>query len=58
MTILESLDKYVAYHHFKLSENVQFGIHHVPGTASGHGSHEKCEDLCCAKLVNYILEPI
>jgi hypothetical protein len=47
--ILEGLDKYVAYHHFKLFENVQFGIlisqHHIPGTASGHGSHKKCEDL-------------
>jgi hypothetical protein len=60
--ILEGLDKYVAYRHFKFFENVQFGItisqHHIPGTASGHESHNKFEDLCCAELVNYILEPI
>jgi hypothetical protein len=60
--ILEGLDKYVAYHHFKFFENVQFGIstsqHHIPGTASAHGSHKKCEDLRWAELVNYILEPI
>jgi hypothetical protein len=41
-------------------KNVQFGIsisqHHISGTTSGHGSHNKFEDLCCAKLVNYILE--
>jgi hypothetical protein len=47
--LLEGLDKYVAYHHFKFFENVQFGIsisqHHIPGTANGHGSHKKCEDL-------------
>jgi hypothetical protein len=37
--ILEGLDNYVAYHHFKFFENVQFGIsfsqHHIPDTASG-----------------------
>jgi hypothetical protein len=60
--ILKGLDKYVAYRHFKFFENVQFGIsiseHHIPGTASGHGSHKKFEELCCAELINYILEPI
>jgi hypothetical protein len=60
--ILEGLDNYVAYCHFKFSKNVQFGIsisqHHIPGTASGHGSHKELEDLCCAELVNYFLEPI
>jgi hypothetical protein len=60
--ILEGLDKYVAYHHFQFFESVQSGIsisqHHIPITASGHGSHKKFEDLCCAELVNYILEPI
>jgi hypothetical protein len=60
--ILEGLDNYVAYRHFKLFENAQFGIlisqHHIPGTTSGHGSHKKLEDLCCAELVNYILKPI
>jgi hypothetical protein len=59
---LEGLDKYVAYHHFKFFENVQFGIsisqHHIPGTASGNGSHKECEDLCCAELVNYILNQL
>jgi hypothetical protein len=60
--IVEGLDKYVAYRHFKFFENVQSGISisqlHIPITASGHGSHNKFEDLCCAELVNYILEPI
>jgi hypothetical protein len=50
--IVEGLDNYVAYHHFKFFENVQFGTsisqHHIPGTASGHGSHNKFEDLHCA----------
>jgi hypothetical protein len=58
--ILKHLDNCVAYHHFKFFENVQFGIsisqHHIPGAASGHGSHKKFEDLCCAEFVNYILE--
>jgi hypothetical protein len=39
-TILEDLDNYVAYHHFKFFENVQFGIsisvHHILFTASEH----------------------
>jgi hypothetical protein len=52
-----ALDKYVTYSHFKFFENVQFGIsisqHHIPGTASGHGSHKKVEDVCCTELVNY-----
>jgi hypothetical protein len=60
--ILEGLDNYVAYWHFKFFENIQFGIlisqHHIPGTVSGHGSHKKFEDVCCAELVNCILEPI
>jgi hypothetical protein len=60
--ILEGLDNYVAYRHFKFFENVRIRIsisqHHIPGTASGHGSHKKFEDLCCAELVNHILEPI
>jgi hypothetical protein len=60
--ILQGLDKYVAYHHFKFFENVQFGIsisqHHIPGTASGYGSHKNFEDLRCAELLNYILEPM
>jgi hypothetical protein len=47
--ILEGLDNYVAYRHFKFFENVPFGIlisqHHIPGTASGHGSLNKIEDL-------------
>jgi hypothetical protein len=33
-------------------------MHHVSGIASGHGSHNKFEDLCFTKLVNYILEEI
>jgi hypothetical protein len=43
-------------------KNVEFGIctsqHHMPGTAIGHGSHKKFEDLCRTKLLNYILEAI
>jgi hypothetical protein len=61
-TVLEGLDKCVAYHHFKFFENAQFGIlisqHHIPGTASTHGSHRKCEDVRCAQLVHCILEAI
>jgi hypothetical protein len=60
--ILEGLDNYVSYCHFKFFENVQFGIlisqHHTLSTTSGHGSHKKFEDLCCPDLVIYILEPI
>jgi hypothetical protein len=60
--VLEGLDNCIAYRHLKFFENVQFGIlisqHHIPGTASGHGSHKKFEDLCYTELVNYILEPI
>jgi hypothetical protein len=59
---LEGLDKYVAYRHFKFFENIQFGIlisqHYIPGTSRGHGSHKKFVDLCCAGLINCILEPI
>jgi hypothetical protein len=60
--IVEGLDNYVAYRHFKFFENVLLGIlishHHIPGAGSGHESHKKFEDLHCAQLVNYILEPI
>jgi hypothetical protein len=60
--VTEGTASLLAYCHFKFFENVQFGIlisqHHIPGTASGHGSDNKFEDLCCAELVNYILEPI
>jgi hypothetical protein len=51
--ILEGHDNYVTYCHFKFFENVQFGIlisqHHIPGTAGGHGSHNKFEN---SELVN------
>jgi hypothetical protein len=56
--ILHGLDKYVAYRNFKFFENVQFGIsifqHHIPGTASGHGSHKNVKTY----VAQYILEPI
>jgi hypothetical protein len=36
-------------------KNGKFGIyisqHHIPGTASGHGSHKKFEDLCRTKSI-------
>jgi hypothetical protein len=62
--ILEGLDKYVAYHHFKLFENVHWNFDLPTPNLGGHGIHKKFEDLCCAELVelvelvNYILEPI
>jgi hypothetical protein len=44
------------------SKNARFEICisqlHISGTASGHGSHNKFEDLCCTELANYILEEI
>jgi hypothetical protein len=60
--ILGGLDNYVAYHHFKFFENVQFGIsisqHHIQVQSVKMGVTKKFEDLCCAELVNYILEAI
>jgi hypothetical protein len=60
--IFQGLNNYVAYHHFKFFEKCPIwnyiSQHHIPGTASGHGSYKKFEDLCCTKLINYILEAI
>jgi hypothetical protein len=42
----------------KYTTGISVSPHHIPGTANGHGYHEKFEDLYRSKLVNFILEAI
>jgi hypothetical protein len=59
--ILQSLDNYVAYHHFKLFEKCPIWNLYPSTTFLVQPMDmrvNKFEDLCCTKLVNYILEEI
>jgi hypothetical protein len=60
-TILEGLDNCVAYRHFKFFENVLWNFDLPtphPRYSQWTWESKKFEDLRCAELVNYILEPI